>query len=267
MMKNITNIIYAITVIVVGAVCVFSDSVENEISNPGSFSNLALYHSALNEGISPIANGRLANPGEKPFLYELDTGKFGSALNAVALMPDSFWVLASGLLGFVSVKKRRHIKVSTKDKTRNIILAAVALIGIVVVAPFLILNSIVSSLNGLWLNCQFRSRWGPAGKHILFVYSESRYWQEYIEGNIVPSIKNKAVFLNESKRSEWEKSMPLEAKALLHWGGDSEFNPIAIVFASSGKVKTINFYKAFEDLDQGKNKLLKEKEAELYEYL
>ena len=61
--------------------------------------------------------------------------------------------------------------------------------------------------------------------------------------------------------------MQLEAKALLQWGGDSEFNPIAIVFASSGKVKIINFYKAFEDFDLGKHKLLKEKEAELYRYL
>jgi hypothetical protein len=259
MMKNFTNIICVVIVIVVGAVGVFFTSADGENPNVGLFGNPALYYTALNR--------RLADGGEKSFSYELYTGKSNPVLNASVLMPESFLLFASGLLGFVSVKKRRHIKASTKDKIRDCIIAPVALIGIVVATPFLVLNSIASFLNGLWLNYQFRIRWSPEGKHILFVYSESRYWQEYIESNIVPSIKNKAVFLNGSKRSEWKKNMPLEAKAVSHWGGDLEFNPIAIVFASNQKVKIIHFYKAFEDFDHGKHKLLKEKEAELYRYL
>ena len=173
MMKNFTNIICAVTVIVVGAVGVFFASADDESPNVGSFGNPALYYTALNR--------RLADGGEKSFSYELSTGKSDPVLNASVLMPESFLLFASGLLGFVSVKKRRHIKASTKDKIRDVILAPVALIGIVVVAPFLVLNSIASFLNGLWLNYQFRIRWSPEGKHILFVYSESRYWQEYIE--------------------------------------------------------------------------------------
>ena len=91
--------------------------------------------------------------------------------------------------------------------------------------------------------------------------------QEYIEQNIIPRIEAKAVFLNWSNRSEWKKRKPLEAKALFHWGGSSEFNPMAIVFVPGWKVETVRFHQAFKDYKHGKNELLKEKEEELYGYL
>ena len=116
----------------------------------------------------------------------------------------------------------------------------------------------------LWLNIRFRVKWGKKGKNILFVYSESPNWQQYIETNIVPRIDKKAVLLNWSKRSEWKNKKPLEAKILEHWGGEREFNPLAVVFMPKGMVKVIRFHKAFKDYKHGKEALLSNKEAELY---
>ena len=156
---------------------------------------------------------------------------------------------------------------SIKDKIGNVLLAPVILLLVIVVLPFLIIYGVWRFIRGMWLSFRFRSRYSSEGKHILFVYSESPNWQEYIEENIVPCIEAKAVFLNWSKRSEWKKRKPLEAKALFHWGGDSEYNPMAIVFVSGWRVKTIRFHQAFRDFKHGKRKLLKEKEQELYAYL
>lgn len=136
-----------------------------------------------------------------------------------------------------------------------------------VVAPLFIAILLGLYFYGLWLNYQFRSKWKSHDKHILFVYSESPNWQLYIEQNIVPRIEDEAVFLNWSKRSEWKKSKPLEAKILSHWGGGSEFNPMAIVFMPRGKIKTVRFYQAFKDFKHGNSDLLRRKEAKLYSYL
>ncbi len=155
------------------------------------------------------------------------------------------------------------------NKFKNILLVPFILFLVIIVAPFIILDRARYCFNGLWLNYKFRNRWCSEGKHILFIYSESPTWQEYIESKIVPSIEKKAVFLNWSERSEWKQKMPLEAKALFHWGGSSEFNPMAIIFIPNAKwkVNTIRFHKAFKDYKRGKNQLLIEKESELYSYL
>ena len=153
---------------------------------------------------------------------------------------------------------------SIKDKIGNILLVPVILIVVLAVLPFLALYGAWHFVDGLWLNYRLRNRYASEGKHILFVYSESPNWQEYIERNIIPSIEEKAIFLNWSKRSEWRKRKPLEAKALFHWGGDSEFNPMAIVFMPGWRVKTVLFHQAFKDYKYGNNQLLKEKEGELY---
>lgn len=133
--------------------------------------------------------------------------------------------------------------------------------------PFYWVKKTRHFLVGLWLRYRFLGRWKSQNKYILFIYSESPNWSQYIEENIVPKIHKNTVFLNWSKRSEWDIREPLEAKILRHWGGEFEFNPIAIVFTPKGNVKTVRFLQAFKDLKYGKKDLLLRKESELYEYI
>ncbi len=159
------------------------------------------------------------------------------------------------------------MELSIREKAGKLIQSLFIILLLVIVAPFLIAYWAWRFIYGLWLVYRFKRRWTPEGKNILFIYSESPNWKEYIEKNIAPSIDKKTVFLNWSKRIEWNKSKPLEAKVLFHWGGDSEFNPMAIVFTPNWRVKTIRFHKAFKDYKHGKIALLKEKESKLYGYL
>lgn len=154
-----------------------------------------------------------------------------------------------------------------KEVVKNVLLAPVILVVIVLVTPLLLAAGVWNYVNGIYLNYAFRKKWKNTNKRILFVYSESPSWQKYIEENIIPKIENEAVLLNWSKRSEWKNNKPLEARVLGHWGGGTEFNPMAVVFEPSRKVEIIRFYKAFKDHKHGKDSLLKEKEKDLYAHI
>src|SRR5215210_5732019 len=115
-----------------------------------------------------------------------------------------------------------------------------------------------------WLRFRFWLRYASKGRFILFVYSNSPNWKDYIESNILPRIESHAVTLNWSERKSWDEAYPFEAKILRRWAGDSEFNPVAIVFPPVGKVKVIRFWQAFRDYKHGKEQSLKRAQEELF---
>jgi len=86
---------------------------------------------------------------------------------------------------------------------------------------------------------RFWLRHGRKGKFILFVYSDSSNWKDYIETKILPRIEANSVVLNWSKRREWEGRMQFETRAFNQWAGAGEFVPVAIVFPIIGKVRVI----------------------------
>jgi len=105
------------------------------------------------------------------------------------------------------------------------------------------------------------------GRSILFVYSESPNWQVYVEENILPRIRGRAVVLNWSERRLWPTASPWEARFFHRYAGDREFNPMALVFCSRGQIKTVRFHQAFLDFKHGKDAALKAAEAELFGFL
>ncbi|MGB7207822.1 MAG: hypothetical protein WBD27_04105 [Pyrinomonadaceae bacterium] len=115
-----------------------------------------------------------------------------------------------------------------------------------------------------WLMYRFWQRHGQFGRFILFVYSDSPNWKNYIEENILPRIGPYAITLNWSKRREWRETNPFEARVFYHWAGKRQFNPMAILLSSEGKMKEIRFWQAFKDFKHGKDKLLKEAEESLF---
>ncbi len=134
----------------------------------------------------------------------------------------------------------------------------------VVAIPLIPIFITLHKFKGYRLKIMFGQKWETHGKRILFVYSESPNWKPYVEKTILPKLETHVVTLNWSLRSEWRKTMPLEAKIFRHWGGDKEFNPIAIVLPKKGKVAVIRFWQAFKDARHGKEQTLRKAEAELY---
>jgi hypothetical protein len=128
----------------------------------------------------------------------------------------------------------------------------------------ILLATLISFAYKLWLRSRFWLRYGRKGKFILFVYSNSPNWKDYIEANILPRIDSHAVTLNWSERRKWKKEHPLEAKVFRRWAGREEFNPVAIVFQPVSRVKVIRFWQAFRDYKHGKEDRLKSAEVELF---
>ncbi len=90
----------------------FSEVADDEIPNDeGPFGDPALYNMAFEEGIYTIAVGGFASDDEGPFSYELSIGTPGSAPASVDFSPNpvpipgAFLFFATGLFGFVSVRK------------------------------------------------------------------------------------------------------------------------------------------------------------------
>ncbi len=102
------------------------------------------------------------------------------------------------------------------------------------------------------------------GRRVLFVYSESPNWQSYIEENILPRIRDCAVVLNWSERRLWPSTSPWEARFFRRFAGDREFNPLALVFCSGGRIRSIRFHRPFLDFKHGKESALREAETELF---
>lgn len=147
---------------------------------------------------------------------------------------------------------------------------ALQLLLICVLLPIIIPVGLLSRwIKGKRLRHQFELKWGRHGKRFLLVYSESPKWQKHIEEKWIPKLKERAVFLNWSRRGEWYRVLntPIEAKILRHWGGYREFNPMAIYFPRKGKIKTIRFWKAFKDFKHGKEVGLYKTEREMFDIL
>lgn len=138
-------------------------------------------------------------------------------------------------------------------------------LAIAVALPFAAIYVVFRRGKGRWLRMRFLRKWKSDGKRILFVYSDSPNWQIYIEREILPKLSPRAVPLNYSRRAEWKDKRPLEARIWLHWCGDRDFNPMAIVFPDRGKARTVRFLQAFRKYKHGDDRLLRQKENELFD--
>ena len=141
-------------------------------------------------------------------------------------------------------------------------------IGFMVIGVFLgvtVFKGALPFAHRLGLKVRFWLRHGRKGKRILFVYSDSSNWKDYIETNILPRIEDHAIILNRSQRREWGSRMQLETKLFNQWAGPGEFVPVAILFSLTGKVRTFRLWQLSENPKHGKEKVSKEAEQALFE--
>ncbi len=104
--------------------------------------------------------------------------------------------------------------------------------------------------------------WCAKGRNILFVYSESPNWQEYVEQNYLPRLDTRAVILNWSRRANWRNS--LGVLAFRRWGGSRGFNPLGVVFRPFKKTRVFRFHQPFLDFKHGQAEDLKKMETEFF---
>jgi hypothetical protein len=107
--------------------------------------------------------------------------------------------------------------------------------------------------------------WCPRGKDILFVYSNSPIWHDYIEQHFLPRLGDRAVLMNWSERKRWRIS--LAKIAFRHFGGPWKFNPLAVVFHPCGRTHIFRFWQPFRDFKHGHPEALHKIEHEFFQVI
>ncbi len=105
----------------------------------------------------------------------------------------------------------------------------------------------------------FRATHG-IGKDLLLVYTDSPYWQSYIEQQWVARWADRVVTFNRSR--PWQTTQ-VEARVWRSLAGPLEHTPVAIVIPSHGPARVVRFFLAFRDLKHGKDARLRAAERTL----
>ena len=88
--------------------------------------------------------------------------------------------------------------------------------------------------------------WLPRGKDVLVVYSDSPIWREYMTTQVLPLVQERAIVLNWSERKRWSRWW-LGVPVFHNFGGESDFNPLVILFRPLRPARTFRFWLPFKD--------------------
>lgn len=139
------------------------------------------------------------------------------------------------------------------------------LLLLIVFLPLIIAALAFHLLAGLFLHIAIWCCWCSRGRDVLFVYSDSPFWHDYVEKHIVPRLGQRAVVLNWSHRSRWRRT--LSVLAFRYFGGYRSFNPMAVVFRPFRLARRFRFYEPFRKFKHGKTEAVAKVERELYDLL
>jgi len=136
------------------------------------------------------------------------------------------------------------------NKIKDAFVLGVFLILAIWLSPFILIGAVIyliyrirKAIMRKRLLKQIKQEWFPKGKHVFFLYSDSKKWKKYFEKELAPKIQDKAVIWNWSTRQKdgWNEDI-IEAKILSLFRPIGYFHPMAIVFLPSGEIKTFQFY-------------------------
>lgn len=113
---------------------------------------------------------------------------------------------------------------------------------LLLLSPLIVAVIFLRALYSLSLYILVWTCWLTRGRDLLFVYSDSPHWKEYIEQEILPRIQHRAIILNWSERRKWIQGMTLGSMLFRHFGGYREFNPIGLYFRPFWIHRTYRFW-------------------------
>lgn len=143
----------------------------------------------------------------------------------------------------------------------GVLVSSVLIVLIVPVVPFVLAGYF---LHRLFLLLVIWLRWCMRGRRVLFVYSNSPVWQDYVEQRRLPRLPERSIVMNWSDRGKWNR-FTLPAQAFFCWGGDKKFNPLGVVFRPFRKPLVFRFWKPFIQYKHGKPEALIKLEREMFE--
>ena len=152
------------------------------------------------------------------------------------------------------------MEIKFPEKLTNVSKILILLL-LIILAPVLIIGALLYIFWGIILYIAIWLTWKQ--RRVLFVYSDSPTWKDYIEAEIIPKIQNRAAILNWSERKIWKNS--LDVLAFRYFGGHRNFNPMALVFRPFRFVKDYRFFEAFKEFKHGKPEEVEKMAAKLFD--
>lgn len=143
-----------------------------------------------------------------------------------------------------------------------IVIGAILLPIVLLLVVIALLRVFITSLvvhSAAWLF------WRRRGHDVLFVYSNSPIWKEYIETEILPAIRDRSVVLNWSERKKWPPGIP--RMMFDHFGGSRGFNPMAVAFRPYQRTRVFRFWYPFRDWKHGKPEALHRVEKDFFDFV
>ena|ERR1700687_3471970 len=158
---------------------------------------------------------------------------------------------------------------STKSDAK--LLRTVLVVLVVMTAPLWLVLAAVAilarALRQLVLYAVVWSWWvGLASRRVLFVYSDSPNWKDYIEQVILPRLPENSVVLNWSQRRQWSR-FGVSTWLFRAFAGTREFNPIGLVFERFGLVARYRFLSPFREMKHGRPETLQVLEERFFAHL
>lgn len=134
---------------------------------------------------------------------------------------------------------------------------AATLLVLPLLLPLVVVVLAAYFLYGFTLQLLIWVCWCTRGTRVLFVYSNSPVWREYLQREVVPRLPRKTVVLDWSERRKW-RPWSLDVLAFRYFGGHREYSPMAVVFRPFHWARTFRFYRAFRDFKHGKTRRVEE---------
>lgn len=131
-----------------------------------------------------------------------------------------------------------------------------------IIIVLLLLLAVLLPLTYLLLYLVIWSFWLTRGKDVLFVYSDSSIWRDYMLTEMLPLVESRAVVLNWSQRSMW-KRWSLRVLAFRLFGGRKAFNPLIVVFRPFRLARKFRFWPAFREWKQGNKQAVEKLKVEI----
>jgi|SRR4026207_2397643 len=140
------------------------------------------------------------------------------------------------------------------------------LVVVVALLPVLLAFAVVAALafavSSACVHVTVWTWWCLRGRDILFVYSDSPIWCDYVERHFLPYLGDRAVVLNWSQRKQWRFSVA--RLAFHHFGRYRQFNPLAVVFRPFHRTRTFRFWEPFKEFKHGQPAALQRMELEFF---
>jgi hypothetical protein len=129
--------------------------------------------------------------------------------------------------------------------------------------PLFLIVAVARVIGALALHLLTLLVWIPAGRRVLFVYSDSPVWKVHLETEVLPRLPSTAAVLNWSERSRWSR-WSLSVWLFRFYAGTKEYNPLGIVVRPFWGPKLFRFWRAFRDSKHGKHEPLRTLEASFF---